>query len=139
MCNGTVRPVSPEAWQMRKNPMGETRKDALRLNFDRELKMPLMSTVPILLFSALIFTQNTHGANRQSGMDAQMRAKYKAAAPLNHTVTITRTGGVLKLDYELVGTDGKTYSLWEIRDQSKPTLSIYQDNVKVGDGTFEFG
>jgi len=45
----------------------------------------------------------------------------------------------LKLDYELVGTDGKIYSLWEIRDQSKPNFSIYQDNVKVGDGTFEFG
>ena len=126
-------------YQMRENPMGETRKDALRLNFDHKLKLPLMLTVPILLFSALIFTQKTHGANRQSGMDAEMRAKYKAAAPLNHTVKIIRTGSVLKLDYELVGTDGKIYDLWEIRDQSKPTFSIYQDNVKVDDGTFEFG
>lgn len=139
MCNGTVRPVSPEGWQMRENPVGETRKDALRLTLDRKLKLPLMVTVPILLFSAPIFTQRTCGANRQSGMDAQMRAKYKAAAPLNHTVKITRTGGALKLDYELVGTDGKIYGLWEIRDQSKPTFSIYQDNVKVGDGAFEFG
>ena len=104
-----------------------------------KLKLPLMLTVPILLFSALIFTQKTHGANRQSGMDAEMRAKYKAAAPLNHTVKIIRTGSVLKLNYELVGTDGKIYSLWKIHDQSKPTFSIYQDNVKVGDGTFEFG
>jgi len=104
-----------------------------------KLKLPLMLTVPVLLFSALIFTQKTRGANRQSGMDAEMRAEYKAAAPLNHTVKIIRTGGVLKLDYELVGIDGKIYNLWDIRDQSKPTFSIYQDNVKVGDGTFEFG
>lgn len=119
--------------------MGETRKDALRLSFDRTVKLPFLLTVSILLFSALICTQKTHGANRQSGMDAQMRAKYKAAAPLDHTVKIIRTSSVLKLDYELVGTDGKMYGLWDIRDQSKPTFSIYQDNVKVGDGTFEFG
>ena len=104
-----------------------------------KLKLPLLLAVPILLFSALIFTQKTHGANRQSGMDAENRAKYKEAAPLNNTVKITRTGSVLKLDYELVGIDGKIYSLWEIRDQSKPNFSIYQDNVKIGDGTFEFG
>jgi len=119
--------------------MGETRKDALRLSLGRTAKLPFMLAVLVLLFSALISTQKAHGANRESGMDAQMRAKYKAAAPLNHTVRITRTGSVLKLDYELVGTDGKTYSLWKIRDQSKPTFSIYQDDVKVGDGTFEFG
>lgn len=72
-------------------------------------------------------------------MDAELRAKYKAAAPLNHTVKITRAGSVLKLDYELVGTDGKAYSLWKIRDRSKPAFSVYRDNVKVGGGTFEFG
>ncbi len=104
-----------------------------------KLKLPLMLTVTILLFWALIFTRKTHGANRRSGMSAETAAKYKTASPLNHTVKIIRTGSVLKLDYELIGTDGKMYSLWEIRDQSKPTFSIYQDNVKVGDGTFEFG
>ena len=119
--------------------MGETRKDALRLNFDRKLKLLLILTVPILIFSALIFTQKTHGANRKNSMDAQMSAKYEAAAPLNHTVKILRSGSVLKLDYELIGTDGKRYNLWDIHDKSKPAFSIYQDNVKVGGGTFEFG
>lgn len=104
-----------------------------------KLKLPLMLTVPVLLFSAPIFTRKTHGANRRSGMDAEMRERYKAVAPLNHTVKITRAGSVLKLDYELVGTDAKKYDLWEIRDQNKPTFSIYQDEVKVGGGVFEFG
>ena len=72
-------------------------------------------------------------------MDAEMRAKYKVAAPLNHTVKIIRTGSVLKLDYELVGTDGKIYDLWKISDKSKPTFSIYQDNIKLDEGSFEFG
>ena len=98
-------------------------------------KLPLILTVPILLFIALL----TEKAFALSNMDAETKAKYKAAAPLNHTVKIIRTGGVLKLDYELVGTDGKTYDLWKIRDQSKPTFAIFQNDVNVGGGTFEFG
>jgi len=31
-------------YQMRENPMGETRKDALRLNFDRKLKLEFHGT-----------------------------------------------------------------------------------------------
>jgi len=91
-------------------------------------KLHLILTVPLLLHSALIFTAKTHGANLRSGMDADTTAKYKAAFPLNHTVKIIRTGSVLKLDYELIGTDAKKYNLWD-----------YKDNVKVGGGTFEFG
>jgi hypothetical protein len=119
--------------------MGETREDALTFNLNHKLNTPFELMVPFLLCSALIFIPNALGANRQSGMDAEMRAKYKAAAPLNHTARITRTGSVLRLDYELVGTDGKKYDLWKIHDQSKPTFSIYQDNVKIDGGAFEFG
>ena len=32
------------AQQMRENPMGETRKDALRLNFDHKLKLEFHET-----------------------------------------------------------------------------------------------
>ena len=102
-------------------------------------KLHLILTISLLLHSAVIFTPKTHGANRQPGMDADTTAKYKAASPLNHTVKIIRTGSVLKLDYELIGTDGKKYNLWVIHDQSKPTFSVYKNNVKVGGGTFEFG
>ena len=101
-------------------------------------KLHLILTVPLLLHSALIFTAKTHGADLQTGMDADTTAKYKAASPLSHTVKIMRTGSVLKLDYELIGADGKKYNLWDIHDRSKPTFSVYRDNVKVGGGTFEF-
>jgi hypothetical protein len=95
--------------------------------------------VPLLLSVVLLFASETLGADRPSVLPAETRAKYQAAAPLNHTVKITRTGSVLKLDYGLVGADGKTYSLWEICDRPKPTFSIYHDGVKVGGGSFEFG
>ena len=72
-------------------------------------------------------------------MNPNTTAKYKAAAPLNHTVKIIRTGSILKLDYELIGTDGKKYSLWDIHDRSRPAFTVYKNNVKIGGGTFEFG
>jgi len=109
------------------------------LNFSRKLNLPFGLWVALLLCSALIFTPNTLGANRRSNLDADMSAKYKAAAPMNHTVKITRSGSVLKFDYELVGADGRRYDLWKIRDQSRPAFSVYHGNVKVGGGAFEFG
>ncbi len=75
----------------------------------------------------------------QPAMDEEKLAKYRAAAPLNHTVRIERMGSYLKLDYELIGADGKKYSLWDIRDQPKPTFSIYQGDVRIASGQFEFG
>lgn len=102
-------------------------------------KLHLILTAMILLHSALFFTPKSHGARRSSTMDPNTTAKYKAAAPLNHTVKITRTGSTLKLDYELIGADGKKYSLWDIHDRSRPTFSVYKNNRKVGGGTFEFG
>ena len=109
------------------------------LNFNYKLNLPFVLMVTFLLCSALIFTPNTLGANRRSDLDAEMSAKYKAAAPMNHTVKITRSGSILKLDYELVGADGKRYDLWKIRDQNRPAFSVYQNNIKIGGDAFEFG
>jgi hypothetical protein len=100
-----------------------------------KLRLPLFITLIFLLHIALQTTK----AFARSVMDEAKAAEYKAVAPLNHTVRIERTGGYLMLDYELIGTDGKKYDLWEINDQSRPAFAIYQDNAKVGDGTFEFG
>ena len=75
----------------------------------------------------------------RSSVNPEKAESLKAAAPLNHTVKVTRTGRVLKLDYELLGTDGKKYSLWDINDRSKPSFAIYQEGVKIAGGTFEFG
>ena len=78
-------------------------------------------------------------AKVRSGVNPEKVEELKAAAPLNHSVIVTRTGRVLKLDYKLIGSGGGEYNLWDIRDRSKPTFSIYHDGVKVGGGTFEFG
>ena len=90
-----------------------------------------------LLHSALQ-TPKTLARSRYR-MDKEKAAQYMAAAPLNHTVRIERSGSYLKLNYELIGTDGKKYDLWQINDRSKPTFAIYKGDDKVGGGTFEFG
>jgi hypothetical protein len=48
-------------------------------------------------------------------------------------------GSYLKLDYELVGTDGKKQDLWGISEHPELTFSVYQGDVKVGVGKFEYG
>jgi|GEM_PF-251098 len=75
----------------------------------------------------------------RSAAEEEKAAAYRAAAPLNHTVRIERIGSYLRLDYELIGADGKKYSLWEINAQSRPAFAVYQGNVRVGGDTFEFG
>jgi hypothetical protein len=100
-----------------------------------KLRLPLF--IMVLFFLHVVL--QTPKAFARSGMDEEKAAEYKAAAPLNHTVRIGRAGSYLKLDYELIGTDGKKYDLWEINDQSRPVFAIYQGNIKVGGGTFEFG
>ena len=120
--------------------MGEASREALRqMSVHMKSRLHLILATSLLLNAAPVFTAKTNAANRPSGMDAGTTAKYKAASPLNHTVKITRTGSTLKLDYELIGADGKKYNLWDINDRSIPTFSVYKNNVKVGDGTFEFG
>jgi hypothetical protein len=74
-----------------------------------------------------------------SAAEAEKTAKYRAAAPLNHTVQIERMGSYLKLDYELIGADGKKYDLWGISEHPELTFSVYQGDARVGIGKFEYG
>ena len=93
----------------------------------------------IIVFVAGLLLVSCDSWGKRQGVNPEKAEALKAAAPLNHSVRISRTGRVLKLDYKLIGSDGKTYSLWDISERGKPTFSIYHNDVKVGGGTFEFG
>jgi hypothetical protein len=93
----------------------------------------------MVVFASFFLPSSLTLAQRSKEMDADRAVVIKGGAPLNHTVKIQRTGSVLKFDYALIGTDGKTYDLWEINDQSKPVFSVYRGDEKVGGGEFEFG
>lgn len=67
---------------------------------------------------------------------------YKVHAPMNHTVVISRMGRVLKLDYQLIGADGEPCDYFDITggDYNKtPTFAIYQGDLQVASGSFEYG
>ncbi len=79
------------------------------------------------------------GADDEAVSRSDRIAKLNAARPLNHHVNVTRTGSVLKLEYQLIGSDGKKHSLWDINDQSKPKFAISNNGRLIGNGAFEFG
>lgn len=75
----------------------------------------------------------------QPAMNQGKMAKYRAGAPLNHTVRVERMGSYLKLDYELIGADGKKYDLWGISEHPNLTFSVYRGDTRIGAGKFEYG
>ncbi len=99
----------------------------------------MQNLIRFFVAGLLVLSCGSWARRVRSSVNPEKAEALKAAAPLNHLVKVTRTGRVLKLDYQLIGSDGKKYNLWDIRDRNKPAFAIYQDGVKVGGGTFEFG
>jgi hypothetical protein len=61
-------------------------------------------------------------------------------APLNPTVAVKRAGRLLKLDYQLLDGDGRSYRKGDNSDRAHPPqFTIYQGDRKTGSGTFEYG
>jgi hypothetical protein len=66
----------------------------------------------------------------------------RIAGPLKHTVRIGRVGGVLNLDYALLGAAGEKYLPVpaEPSEQPKaPDLAIYKAGDKIFSGSFRYG
>jgi hypothetical protein len=68
----------------------------------------------------------------------QKPAVLLAGGPLTNSVTLSRHGRNLLLNYQLVGAAGK-YSLDSIARSHQPEFSIYQGDRKIASGKFEFG
>jgi len=72
-------------------------------------------------------------------VSADKPATMVAGGPLTNSVTMTRRGGQLVLNYHLVGAGGRTYQL-AATDRSKPPLfAVFQGDKKIASGKFEFG
>ncbi|HXR04222.1 MAG TPA: hypothetical protein VN836_05895 [Verrucomicrobiae bacterium] len=59
--------------------------------------------------------------------------------PLTNSVTATRHGPDLRLDYRLVGAGGKIYQLANQNRSQPPEFAIYKGGRKITSGKFEFG
>jgi hypothetical protein len=72
-------------------------------------------------------------------VDGKTRAVLDVGGPLTNSVTASRHGQDLRLDYRLVGAGGQTYQLAR-QDRSKPPeFAIYKGGKKIASGSFEFG
>jgi hypothetical protein len=72
-------------------------------------------------------------------VDARTTAVLQTGGPLTNSVTASRQGQDLRLDYCLVGAGGETYQLAK-QDRSKPPeFAVYKGGKKIAYGTFEFG
>ena len=72
-------------------------------------------------------------------VDGKTTAVLKAGGPLTNSLTASRQGQDLVLDYHLVGAGGETYQLAKQDATKPPTFAIYKNDKKIASGDFEFG
>jgi hypothetical protein len=76
---------------------------------------------------------------RRISVDGKTTVALNVGGPLTNSVTASRQGQDLRLDYCLVGAGGETYQLAR-QDRSKPPeFAVYKGGKKIAGGTFEFG
>ncbi len=66
-------------------------------------------------------------------------ATLKAGGPLKNIVEINRSGTTLKLDYELIGIDNKSYTRLSDSRDKPPIFTIYKGNKEIVSDKFEYG
>lgn len=66
-------------------------------------------------------------------------AVLNVGGPLTNSVTASRHGQDLRLDYRLVGVGGETYQLANQDRSRAPEFAIYKGGKKIASGKFEFG
>jgi hypothetical protein len=59
--------------------------------------------------------------------------------PLTNSVTATRDGQDLSLDYKLIGAGGVTYRLVNQNSSKPPTFAIYKNDREIASDSFQFG
>jgi hypothetical protein len=78
-------------------------------------------------------------SGQRVSVGVQTPAILVAGGPLTNSVTATRNGRNLQLDYQLIGTGGASYQMAN-RDSSRPpAFAIYKGDKQIASGNFEFG
>ena len=72
-------------------------------------------------------------------INATTPTKVVLGGPLTNSVTLTRQGRKLNLNYQLVGADGGAYRLAQQDPAKPPEFTVYHGGKKVLSGLFAFG
>jgi len=76
---------------------------------------------------------------RRISVNDKTPAVLNAGGPLTNSVTASREGRDLVLDYMLVGAGGETYKMATNGLPKPPAFAVYKDEKKIGSGDFEYG
>ncbi len=76
---------------------------------------------------------------KRFSVDGKTPAVLDVGGPLTNSITASRHGQDLRLDYQLVGAGGETYQLVKQNRSQPPEFAIYQGDKKIASGKFEFG
>jgi hypothetical protein len=72
-------------------------------------------------------------------VDDKTPAVLNVGGPLTNSVTASRHGRDLRLDYRLVGAGGETYQLANQNRSQPPEFAAFKGDRKIASGKFEFG
>jgi hypothetical protein len=78
-------------------------------------------------------------SNKRISIHAKTAAIVEIGGPLTNTVSVTRQGQDLYMDYRLVGVGGVPYQLANLDYTHPPEFAIYKADKKIASGKFEFG
>lgn len=72
-------------------------------------------------------------------VDGKTSAILNAGGPLTNSVTATRHGSDLRLDYQLIGAGGQIYQLVAQNRSQPPQFAVFTGDKQIASGNFEFG
>jgi hypothetical protein len=78
-------------------------------------------------------------ASRRLSVQEKEPAELVAGGPLTNSVSVTRRGRSLRLDYKVIGAGGDVYQLATQDRSHPPTFAVYKADRQIGSGRFEFG
>lgn len=96
----------------------------------------------VYAINAVWLKQGEAKAYRLAGplfLNATAPANVVLGGPLTNSVTLTRQGRKLNMNYQLVGANGDTYRLAQPGAAKPPEFTVYHGGKKVQSGKFEFG
>jgi hypothetical protein len=76
---------------------------------------------------------------RSLKVTAQSPTVLAVGGPLTNSVTATRRGEDLVLNYQIIGAGGQTYQMANVNRLHPPEFAIYKGERKIASGNFEFG
>lgn len=82
---------------------------------------------------------NVAPSGKRLSVESAAPATLTAGGPLTNSISVSRHGQVLRMDYRLIGAGGAAYQLAS-QDRSKPPkYAVYKGDRAINTGAFEFG